>query len=227
MLLNVFNKLMNITKENDTIQNFIKEMGEFIKNEPQNNTKNEQSLIQKLLEQNKLTVEYRDKMHIARADILNNYAKQTADKGEMYYIYNKDYDTYHLSMCNEENSHKVIKVKEKDLPEGTKVDSVLRKENGKYTIDNVATREVYSKMEKMTEDLLQEQKEIMEKHRIEGHLYELVENSKNNIWLIDKSIYNDTGECFEELTFEKEIFENAKQGDLFQYVDGKYVKYNE
>ena len=225
MLLNVFNKLMNITKENDTIQNFIKEMGEFIKNEPQNNNKNEQSLIQKLLDQNKLTVEYRDKMHITRADILNDYAKQTADKGEMYYIYNKDNDIYHLCICNERNNHKVIK--EKDLPEEANVDSVLRKENGKYTIDDVATREVYSKMEKMTEELLQEQKEIMEKHRIEGHLYEFFENSKNSIWIIDKSIYNDTGECFEELIFEKETFENAKQGDLFQYVDGKYVKYNE
>ena len=126
MVLNVFNRLINITKENEGVQNFIKELSEFIeenflKNDTKKIPKKEQSLIQELLEQNKLTTTYSDKMHVARANILYDYAKQTADKGEMYYIYNKDdneVDTYHLCICDKENSHKVIEAQGSNLPAG-------------------------------------------------------------------------------------------------------------
>ena len=33
------------------------------------------------------------------------------------------------------------------------------------------------------------------------------------------------GKCFQE--FFEETFENVKKGDVFQYINGKYVKYDE
>jgi len=232
LLLNVFNRLINITKENNVVQNFIKELSEVIeenssKNDIENIPRKEQSLIQELLEQNKLTTIYRDKMHIKRSQILNDYAEQTADKGAMYYIYNKDdaeTDSYHLCICDKENSHKVIEIQGSDIPEGAGVDSVLRMENGEYVLDKVATNKIYEKMERMVQQLLEEQTQKMEEYRIEGHSYEVVEASSKKIWLIDITKDKNNGECFEELVYSKEMFQNAKEGDIFKYIDGKYIK---
>ena len=230
MLLNIFNKLIN-NKENKEVQNFIQELSEKVdspKNNMQNNPRKEKSVIQELIEENKLTTSYRDKMHVERAHILNGYAEQTADKGTMYYIFNKDKDeedTYHLNICDKENSHKVIKVKESRLPAGSGVDSVLRMENGKYVLDIEATNEVCKKMEIMTEKLLEEQTKEIDKNRIEGHSYEVVEVSNKNVTLLDITKDANNGECFEEIVNSKENFQNAKEGDVFQYVDGEYVRH--
>jgi len=228
LLLNVFNRLINITKENISVQNFIKELSEFIgekRGDKQNMQRKEQSLIQSLLEQNKLTTEYRDKMHVERSHILNNYAEQTKDKGAMYYIYNKDddkIDTYHLCMCDKDNSHKVIKVEGKDLPQGAGVDTVLRMENGKYTIDKEATNKVYERMEEKAEQLIKEQSQKMEEKRIEGHDYEVVEVSSKEVTLIDITKDRNNGECFEELV-SKQNFQNVKEGDILKYINGEYI----
>lgn len=224
LLSNVLNRLINITKENNVAKKLISELGEVIEGKI---PRKEQSLIQELLEQNKLTTRYRDKMNVERCHILNDYAEQTATKGAMYYIYNKDddeVDIFHLCICDKENSRKIIKVKGSDLPEEAGVDSVLRMENGKYILDKVATNKVYEKMEEMVQQLLEEQNQKMEEYRIEGHSYKFVENSGDSIWLRDITIDKNTGECFEELVFTKETFENAKQGEIFQYQNGEYIR---
>ena len=169
-------------------------------------------------------------MHVARANILYDYAKQTADKGEMYYIYNKDdneVDTYHLCICDKENSHKVIEAQGSNLPAGVGLDSILRIENGEYVLDKVATKIVGDKMEKMIQRLLEEQTQKMEEHRIEGHSYEVVEVSSKKIWLIDITKDKNNGECFEELVCSKENFPNVKEGYILKYINGEYIKWSE
>lgn len=232
MLLNIFNRLIN-NKKNNEVQSFIKELNEEInsqKNNIQNTSRKEKSLIQELLEQNKLTTSYRDKMHVERSHILQSYADETAKAGTMYYIYNKDddeIDMYHLCMCDKANINKVIKIQGKDLPEGAGVDSVLRIDNEKYILDTEATNTVYEKMESMVEQLLQEQTKEIEARRIEGHLYEVVEISSKNITLIDTTKDANNGECFEELIDTKEKFQNTKEGDIFQYINGEYVRWKD
>lgn len=235
MLLNVFNRLIKITKENETVKNFMKELSEFIEGNLQTNNiqripRKEQSLIQALLEQNKLTTRYRDKMHVERGHILEEYAEQTADKGEMYYIYNKDddeIDIYHLCICDKNNRHRVIEVQESDLPEGAGVDSVLRIENEKYVLDNIATEKVYKEMEDMVTEVLAEQKEYLESCRIEGHSYEFIEQSQNGIWLMDIDKKNNYDNCFQDLKYLEDPFVDAKEGDIFKYTNGEYIKWNE
>lgn len=234
-MLNVFNRLINSAKENNVVQNFIKELSETMekncsKNSIQNTPRKEKTLIQELIEQNKVTTSYRDKMHVERNNILYDYAQATADKGTMYYIYNKDdekTDTYHLCMCDKDNSRKVIEVTTDDLPEGAGVDSVLRMKNGEYVLDDVATNEVYEKMEKMVQQLLEEQEQKMREQRVEGHFYEVVEVSSKIVTLMDVTIDKNNGECFEEIINSKQSFQNAKEGDVFQYIDDKYIKWNE
>lgn len=230
-MLNIFNRLINSAKENNGVQGFIKELSESMENSNiQNTPRKEKTLIQELLEQNKITTSYRDKMHVERSKILYEYAEQTADKGTMYYIYNKDnneIDTYHLCMCDKENSRKVIKVKIDELPEGAGVDSVLRMKDGEYVLDEVGTNRVNEKIEKMVQQLLEEQTQKMKEYRIENHLYEVVEASNKIVTLIDITIDKNNGECFEEIINSEQSFQNAKEGDVFQYIEDKYIKLNE
>ena len=227
MNLDLFNNLINNAKENNIIQNFIKELGEHLQNNVTNSLenipRNQVSLLNQLQEENNITSEYRDKMLINRGNILEDYAKETSNDGPMYYVYDKSDNTYLVSICEEKRSHEIIELSENDLPQGAGVDSVLRLQNGNYILDTKATEYVKEEMLKTFNQLLEEQTIKMEERRVEGHIYEFIESSGNSIWLIDNTVNN--GKGFEEFEFKSEVFDNAKEGDLFQYVNGDYQKY--
>ena len=228
MNLDFFNDLINNAKENTFIQSFIKELGEYLQNNIANNlentSRNEISILDQIRVENNVTSEYRDKMLINRGNILQNYAKQTADDGTMYYVYDKSDNNYLVSICEEKRSHEIIKLSENDLPQGAGVDSVLRLQKGKYTLDQEATEYVKEEMLETFNQLLKEQSNKMNKRRVEGHIYEFIESSGKSIWLIDNTINSNKG--FEEFEFQPQVFDNAKEGDLFQYIDGSYQKYS-
>lgn len=69
MKLDLFNSLINNAKENNIVQNFIKELGEYL--EKIQSGRNQKSILQK--NEGKITTSYRDKMHIERNNILNEY----------------------------------------------------------------------------------------------------------------------------------------------------------
>lgn len=228
MNLDIFNDLINNTKENSLACGLIKELNEFLENRT---TRNQISLLDKLQNEVKITTQYRDKMKIERNNILKDYANKTSEKGTMYYIYGKDAkeeNKYLISVCEEGRSHEIIEIEEKSLPKGAGVDSVLRLDNGKFTLDEEATKIVQEKMQETFNKLLNEQeKEVMAK-RIEGHLYEFSEKSGDRAWLIDKNMpKNEEGtafEVFEEIEFPKELLSTAKEEDLYQYINGEYRK---
>ena len=177
------------------------------------------------LDENRLITMYRDQMNLKRNIILNNYAKQTSDKGEMYYIYSKNSkleDGYNLCICEEEKSHIVIEESKKTLPDGAEIGSVLRKNTENYVLDNEATHEIAEQIQQMKETILQEQTEFLESQRIEGHVYEMSEKDEDRAWLFD--ITNNSDEAVEEIDFPKELLQDAIEGDLFVYRNGEYVK---
>lgn len=200
------------------VQNFISELGNYLENKQIN----EISLFEKIQEQNKITTEYRDKMALERRNLLENYAEKTQDQGTMYYIYDKSGDNYLVTICEKDRSHEVIKIPKKDLPKGVGIDSILREQDGNYVFDKEATTILTEKMTQKFQELLEEQNQKIQEKRVEGHCYELVEKAGNRIFLIDKN--ENTGKVFEELEFETQTFEKAKEGDTFQYLNGKYQK---
>ncbi|MBQ2835952.1 MAG: hypothetical protein IJE68_03875 [Clostridia bacterium] len=219
MNLDLFNNLINNTKEDNVIQSFIKELGEFL----ENTKKAPVSIVQKIQDERKLTTEYRDKFNIERNKILNSYAKKTSDKGTMYYVYSKNSkkdDIYNLCICEEGKSHEINTVKENQLPKGAGVASVLREENGKYVLDKEATEEVLEQLTQIADQLLEEQTQQLNAYRIEGHSYEVVENLGDRVFLIDISANN--CDCFEEIDFPEDLMEQATEGTIFKYIKGKY-----
>ena len=210
--LDIFENLIDKVKTNEFIQNFTKELEKNIENSIQ------KSMLEKFVSDNKIISEYKDKMLIGRNEILQEQANETSEKGKMYYIYDKKGSDYLATICEKGKSHDVIRIPEKDVKSNVKNDSVLRKINDKFELDEETTNIVKIKQEEKFNEILEEQNKIMESRRIEGHIYEYVEGSKDNVWLIDNNLNN--GDVFEER--QQEVFKDAQEGDIFEYIDGKY-----
>lgn len=225
MNLDLFKDLIKSTKENDIVQNFIKELGDCLKNNLNNNERNQIPLVQKILDGRILTTRYRDEINIQRHDIINNYSKEHPEQGEFYYVYNKrSNNTYGIVSHKNGEDGVNIGIKESQLPKGAGVDSVLREKNGKYTLDEVATEELQEELTEMINRLLERQDNELKEQRVESHLYEFVEKSGDTVWLIDKT--KNDGNCFEEVDFSSEALNNATEGSVFQYINGGYQLLN-
>lgn len=225
MNLDLFNNIIKSTKENNIIDNFIKELNKIIDQKTFNIEKNvpkEYSLLQKAQENKNITTETRDKMHLERSKILKQYAKETEAEGDLYYIYSKknNENIYLVSKQGEERN--IIELERSELPKGAKVDSILRTKNGKYTLDEQGTKEISNQINKMIDKLLEEQSHDLEEKRIEGNLYEVIENSSNIVSLIDITEDSKNGECFEEINISNEVIEQIAEGTILQYINGKY-----
>ena len=205
MRLEIFNNIAENIKNSGIVEKFIKELSATL----------ERNSNKYIMNSEKMTTEYRDKMLLERNEILQKYAENTLDKGYMYYIYDKK-DSYLATLCRGENSHEVIKISKEELPENATIGSVLRLENQNYVVDRETTDLVKD------ESLLEEQKRKMEKNRIEGHLYEFVENDRDIVSLID--LTKDDGEVFEEFDFPLEFLNGINEGDTFEFRDGRYQR---
>ena len=64
MNLDLFKDLIKSTKENDIVQSFIKELGDCLKNNLNNNERNQIPLVQKILDGRILTTRYRDEINM-------------------------------------------------------------------------------------------------------------------------------------------------------------------
>jgi len=174
----------------------------------------------------KIITKYRDEILIKRAKILNKYAYETSQKGEMYYIYSKNSqneDKYNLCICEEGKSHIVIEASKEELPSNIQIGSVLRKTGDLYILDEESTIEVKKEITNIIDELIKEQAEFLDSKRIEDHIYEMSENSGDRACLFD--ITSGENEEIEEIDFPMELLNDSKEGDLFIYKNGQYQKY--
>ena len=237
MNLDLVNDLFNNLKENQFVQNFIKELSNYLEKNLITNPKiaEKNSTWNDLLSDNleignkKIISKYKDEMLLERTNILQNYALETKDKGEMYYIY--DIDTngkneYNLCICEPNKSHEVITKKIEDLPEGTSLGSILRKQGEGFILEKKDTKVIQNQINSMIKEKIKEQDQYLDSKRIEGHIYEVDEKDSGRMWLYDLSNkVSGNLEGIEEIEFPKNLYETAKKGDKFIYQNGEYQKY--
>lgn len=218
------------------MQNFMEELSNYLENNISNNSKiytNDYNLNNLLsddltLYDKKIITKFRDEMLKARNSILQNYADNTKEKGEMYYIYNTNENkknSYNLCSCRAEKSHEVITKQIEELPEDANLGSVLRKQNDKFVVDTEATKIIEKEINMMIQEKIEEQNQYLDSRRIDGHIYEVGEKYSGRIWLYD--LNNSVGEGIEgieEIEFPIDLYENAKEGDRFVYKDGEYQR---
>ena len=236
MNLDLINNLFNNLKENEFVQNFMKELSEHLENNIGNNSNTVSSVGEwNNLLSNDLTIDnqkviskYRDEMLTERNNILQKYAENTKEAGEMYYIYNiseNEKNSYNLSNCTAKKSNEVITKQIEELPEGVRLGSVLREQNGSFILDVEATKIVGEEINQMIQEKLKQQDEYLDSKRIEGHVYEVGEKYSGRIWLYDLNNNPNSGmEGIEEIEFPKDLYQTAKEGDLFIYKNGEYQK---
>lgn len=175
---------------------------------------------------NKIIAKYRDEILTARSNILQNYAENTKNAGEMYYIYSEnEINSYNLCICETEKNHEVITKQIEDLPKGANLGSILRKQGDEFTLDTEATQIVEEKINTMIKEKIEEQNQYLDSKRIEGHIYEVGEKYSGRIWLYDlNNVVGGGMEGIEEIEFPKDLYEIAKEGDVFVYKNGEYQK---
>ena len=153
MNLDLINNLFNNLKENKIVQNFMEELSNYLENNVANNSNlsandykwNNLISDDLTLYDKKIITKFKNKMISQRNDILQNYAENTREAGDMYYIYNtseNERNSYNLCICKPEKSHEVITKSIEELPEGASLWSVLRKQGENFVLDYEATKSV-------------------------------------------------------------------------------------
>ncbi len=103
--------------------------------------------------------------------------------------------------------------------------SVLRKQDIGFVLDNEGTNYVAREINTMIKEKIKEQREYLNSKRIEGHTYEVGEKYDGRIWLYDRDNVTNGGiDGIEEIEFPKELYQEAKEGDLFTYQNGEYKR---
>lgn len=216
------NNLFNNSKENNFVENFIKELSSFLKGDSKFNNLLSEDLT---LYDNKIISKFKNRMLIERRNILQNYAEKTKEKGEMFYIYNVSTSVENLYNLSNPKTNQVITKSIDELPSGSSLGSILRKNENEFKLDNEGTKFVGQEINSMIKEKIKEQNEYLETSRIEGHRYQVDEKYSGRIWLYDlDSNINGEMEGIEEIDFPKDLYEIAKKGDIFVYSNGIYNK---
>ncbi len=222
MNLDFINNLFNNLKENKVAIDFMNELSDYLENNGWNNLLADDLTIN----DTKIISKYKDNMLKERANILQDYAENTKEAGEMYYIYNvseNEKNSYNISKTDK--NHKILTLSIDELPKGTQLGSVLRKQGDKFILDANATRIVGKRINEMIEEQIKKQNQFLKDKRIDGHMYEVEEKDNGRIWLYDLNNIEGGGiEEFEEIEFPKDLYQMSKKGDKFLYKDGGYQK---
>ena len=232
MNLDLVNNVFNNLKDNKFVQNFINELSNYLENNNSNNIEYKwNNLISEdlILYDNKIISKFKNEMLILRNNILQKYADDTKELGDMYYIYNtseNEKNAYNICIYNQNTNNKIITKEIEKLPEGATLGSVLRKLNEKFILDTEAAKKVAQEINIMIKEKIEEQNKYLDSKRIDGHIYEVGEKYSERIWLYDLEKDTKGGiEEIEEIKFPKNLYENAKTGDLFIYKNGEYKKW--
>lgn len=234
--LNIFTKGLNI-KEN--ARPFMKELSNYLENiktKRLNNQTGEISIIEQIESNNKLTTGNKNSIIWKENNIILKYAKQNFNNKTIYFVKDskktywlnneKYYDNEVYKVLKIQNNKiQEIEMSKNDMPNDIGVNDVFRKENGKYMLDNIATKELKEEITKMAEEIIAKQNRNLEKHRREGHLYIVTEEVGSNRFL--KDINNYSKSEFEEVNIPKELLEKATEGIVLKYTNGKYEYYSE
>lgn len=220
MDLNILNNVKMGTKGNDFIFSFIDELTKTI------NKSREWENNMNLQNDEDFSTKSRDSYVLKRNELLIDYANRTADRGRMYYVYDKNSNNdniFNVAVCEEEKSHEIIELNKDELPEGVKIGSVLRNSNDNYIVDEDATFEIENELNEIKKSLIEQQNVELQSNRIEGHKYEVSEIGSNRVYLFDISIDDSNGvDEIEETNISEDLLGKLNEGDILVFENGEY-----
>lgn len=227
MNLDLVNNLFNDLKENNIVQNFIKELSNYLENKLNTGTFSNNwidlSSDDLTIFNTKITTKYRDEMLIERNNILQNYAQNINKNNDIFYIYDISHNqknSYNLYNCK---TNEIITQNIADLPTGSTLGNILTKKSNNLILDTDATKNIENELNNMFKEKISEQTQYLDQQRIDNHIYEVGEKSLGRIWLYDTSnTINGESEGFEEIDFPEDLYNSANENDLFIFKNGTY-----
>lgn len=234
MDLNLGKDLVNNLKENKLVQNFMKELSNYL--EDNSKKDNEEPIIEKILSNRKATTGNENAIRWKEDEIILKYVKDrnidkpiyfVKDNKKAYWQNNERYENNDVYNVYKVENGKIdeIEINKKDMPKNIGVNDVFKIENGEYIIDDLATKEIKEELINMADEILGKQNINLNTHRKENHLYMVTERIGNKCFL--KDLTDKSKIEFEETDLSKGLLEKASEGVVFKYEDGKYKYFSD
>ena len=228
MNLDLVNDLFNNLKESKFVQNFIKELSNYLENMNKNNfnrVNEEVPIIEDILSKNNFTTGNKNSIRWNLNDVILTYTQKDLSNDEIYFVKDiKNNDAYTVLKAKN-NEVEEIEINKKDMPGEVKINDVLKIKDNKYVIDNISTKELQEDIKNMAKEILNKQNINLDKHRKEGHLYMVTEELGGNRFLWDLTDAPKTE--FEEVEIPKDLLNVATEGMVLKYTNGKYEYYSD
>ena len=228
MKLNLINDLYNNIKENKSVQNFIKELSDYLEKNIKNNSNNDNNelpIIEDILSKNKFTTGNKNAIRWNLKDVISKYAEKNLSNDVIYFVKNNKNNDVYTVLKAENSKIEELELNKKDIPSEVKINDVLRIKDNNYVIDNISTNELQEKIKNMAKEILDKQNINLNKHREEGHLYMVTEELGDNRFLWDLT---DAPKIeFEEVEIPEDLLDKATEGVVLKYTNGKYEYYSD
>lgn len=226
MSLDFFNNLKENLSNNEVISNITEGIQDFlteVSDRLNSNENNNLDIVSEITTARTTSLSSENSIMKARDEILREYAKNTTDKGDLYFIFNKikDSDDYRVIQMGEDIDT-TLKVNINELPEGSGLNQVMRLKNGKFELDEIGTENVLNKIYIKAEEILDRQDRKLQEYRKDGHIYVVTEDINNRIFLWDTTSKPDFE--IEEVNFPRQLLNEAKEGNKFIYKNGEYER---
>ena len=223
MNLDLVNDLFNNLKENKFVQNFIKELSNYLKNNLNFNNE-EIPIIEDILSKNKFTTGNQNSIRWNLDDVVLKYSQTNSVNDALYFVKEKRENSY-IILEAKDGKIEEIEINKKDISSEVKVNDVLKFQNNNFIVDNYSTNELQEEIKNMAKKILNKQNINLNKHRKEGHLYMVTEELGDNRFLLDLTDASKTE--FEEVNIPNDLLSKATEGIVLIYNNGKYEYYSD
>lgn len=235
MNLDKINEVFNNIRENDIVENFIKQLSNYLEENVKLNNL-EQPIIEEILKTNKLTTGNENQIIWNLDEVVEKYAKENYNNEAIYFIKDnkkiywqnnkKNYDDSFFTALKVENGEvEELEIKKSDTLKNITVNDVVKIYNGEFIVDSIATKELKDEIKKMADDIIEKQNEELNKYRKENHLYIVCEEIGKNRFLKDITEKSDFE--FEEVNIDENLLDKVTEGTIIKFEDGKYKYFGE
>ena len=219
MKLDLGIELANNIFQNKEILNFMQDLS--------NSLKDNNCLVYKDYDNSKFTRENEEKLWNKKEELISECITknniENADENKLYEILYKDLKGYSVIEFDEKYSNRTtILVDNEKLPQNTEKGMFFRKVDSNYVLDKVTTEKIYNEITSFQDELVKEQKEMLNEMRQNGAIYKVtyLEDDCEN-WRTELTNQN-TGETFQELEFPHDVYHQVGVDSLVKYENGKY-----
>lgn len=211
---------IDITKnKTNEIESFTKQLSEALRKD--------EILVYKGYDSTKFTNKNEEKIWDKKEELIREYINENnisgADENKLYEISYESSKGFNVIEYDGTYENRVsFIVDDAELPKDVKEGMFFRKVDGNYVLDKETTKKIYSEMTSFQDELIAEQKEVLQNMRKEGAIYKVtyLEDDCED-WRTELT-NQETGETFQELEFPHNIYHQVGVDSLVKYENGKY-----